>query len=258
LDQDDAEEFASIVHLKLIENDYAILRKFEERASFATFISVVVQRMALDYRIHVWGKWHTSAEAKRLGPLAEKLDQLLHRDRRTLDEALVLLEAHHDGVTRQSLQALADRLPAHAPRLRAVALDDTHPATVSRDDSAEDRSMARDRDRASARLAAVMSAVIAKMPEEARLILQLRFEGGMAVSQIARMLKIEQKSLYRRLEQQMRHLREELEAAGLQSSQVLDLIGRDDVPLHFDLGNRKRRPSIDPDETGATGPGAMQ
>ena len=258
LQVDDAEEFAAIVNLKLIEKDYAILDKFERRASFATFISVVVQRMALDYRIHAWGKWHSSAEAKRLGPLAVELDQLLHRDRRTLDEAVVLLQAHHDGVTRQSLQALADRLPAHAPRHRSVALDESRPVAVTRSDSIEERLMASDRNRASERLSAVMSAAIRKLPENVRLILELRFVGGMAVSQIARMLRIEQKLLYRRLEQHMRHLREELERAGLDSRDVLDLVGRDETLLDFDLGNRERRPSIGADETGSTSPEAPQ
>src|SRR5438270_2604031 len=100
LDFQDAEEFAAIVNLKLVENDYAILRKYEERCGFATFISVVLQRMALDFRIHNWGKWHGSAEAKRIGPLAVHLERLLHRDDRTLDEALVVLAPSYEGVTR--------------------------------------------------------------------------------------------------------------------------------------------------------------
>src|SRR2546423_8721210 len=58
LDQVESEEFGSIVKLKLVENDYAIVRKFEGRSHFATFITIVVQRMLLDYRIHHWGKWH--------------------------------------------------------------------------------------------------------------------------------------------------------------------------------------------------------
>src|SRR5256885_9925743 len=41
----DAEDFGSFVKLKLIENDYAALRKFEHRCSFAAYISVVVQRL---------------------------------------------------------------------------------------------------------------------------------------------------------------------------------------------------------------------
>src|SRR5260221_3979828 len=43
LDPDDAEEFRSTVHLKLLENDGAVLHAYEARSRFATFINVVVQ-----------------------------------------------------------------------------------------------------------------------------------------------------------------------------------------------------------------------
>ena len=249
LDPDDAEELASIVNLRLVENDYAILRKYERRCSFATFISVVIQRMVLDYRIHTWGKWHASAEAKRLGPVAVDLDRLLHRDGRTLEEAFTALAPHHDGLTLQALQELAARLPQHPPRRRDVPLDDARPVAITRSEAVEESVMARDRRSTSERLSSLMAAVIASMPEDERLILQLRFEGGMAVSQIARMLGLEQKLLYRRLEHRMRDIREALERSGLASGDVLDLIGRDEEMLDFGLGNYIRRPSIGSDET---------
>jgi len=40
----DAEEFASHVKMKLIENDYAVLRKFEGRSSLRTYLTVARQR----------------------------------------------------------------------------------------------------------------------------------------------------------------------------------------------------------------------
>jgi RNA polymerase sigma factor (sigma-70 family) len=249
LSADDAEEFAAVVNLKLVENDYAILRKYEERCSFSTFISVVVQRMALDYRIHTWGKWHASAEAKRLGPLAVRLDQLLHRDGQTFEQAFAILAARHEGLGRESLQQLAERLPRHPARRRDVSLEDAGPVGVTRSDAVEERLMARDRRNTSERLSEMMSAVIKAMPEDERLILQLRFEGGMAVSQIARVLGLDQKLLYRRLERRMRDIRVELERSGLVSGDVLDLIGRDETLLDFELGKQIRRPSIAAIET---------
>ena len=254
LEPDDAEEFASVVKLRLVENDYAVLRKFEERSSFATFISIVVQRMALDYRIHQWGKWHVSAEAKRLGPLAMELDQLLNRDHRTLDEAFVALSPRHRELTPESLRALAERLPQRAPRRRDVELEKAGQLAVITGDAVEERVLARDRRTASERLSALMSTVIESMPDDERLILQLRFEGGMTVSQIARVLRLDQKLLYRRLEQRMREIRKELERSGLASRDVLDLIGRDEDLLDFDFGKEIPRPSIAADETVAADP----
>jgi transposase-like protein len=93
-----------------------------------------------------------------------------------------------------------------------------------------------------------MSAVIERLPEDERLILQLRFEGGMTVPQIARALGLDQKLTYRRIERRMRDIRTELERSGIAWRDVLDLIGRDEALLQFDLGKQKPRPSIGADE----------
>lgn len=248
LEREDAEEFASIVKLKLVENDYAILHAFEQRSSFGTYISIVVQRMALDYRIHTWGRWHSSAEAKRLGGLAVDLEQLLHRDGRTLDEAMLLLRSRHQGITHDTLSALAAKLPPRAPRHREVELEEATDAALTHAPDAEEPILAADRRRSSERLSELMTTAMARLPDDDRLILQLRYENGMSVAQIARALGLDQKLTYRRIERNMHTIRRELEGSGITSGEVADLIGRDEVLLHFELGNRKWRPSIQSDE----------
>jgi RNA polymerase sigma factor (sigma-70 family) len=248
LEWDDAEEFAAIVKLKLVENDYAILRAWETRSSFSTYISIVVQRMALDYRIHEWGKWHSSAEAKRLGPLAVELEQLLHRDSRTLEQVLPILAAKHDGVTLHSLRVLLDRLPARSPKRHSVQLDEASPVAITRAAEVEEPLLAKERRRSSDELSSLMSEVIERLPEEDRLILQLRFEGAMPVAQVARVLGLDAKVTYRRIERRMRDIRDELVRAGIEWRDVLDLIGRDEELLHFELGIANRRPSKGADE----------
>ena len=248
LDIEDAEEFASVVKLKLVEDDYAVLRAFEYRSGFATYISVVVQRMVLDYRIHTWGKWHASAEAKRLGAVAIELEQVLLRDGRTLDEALTILAPKHDGVTRESLQTLAARLPKRDARRRDVDLEEAATVSVMRPAEVEERLFADDRRRESERVSSLMSTLIARLPDDERLLLQLRFEGEMSVAQIARALALDQKMTYRRIDRCMRDIRRELERSGVDARGVLDLIGRDEQLLQFPLGNQESRPSIASDE----------
>jgi RNA polymerase sigma factor (sigma-70 family) len=243
LERDDAEEFASIVNLRLVDHDYAILRAYEGRSGFATYISIVVQRMVLDYRIHEWGKWHASAEAKRLGEPALELEKLLHRDGRTLDEALTALKPRHPAVTLASLQALAERLPARAAKRRDVGIEHAETVAAARSDTVEEPLLAKERATASKKLSGVVSSVIDAMPDEDRLILQLRFEGGMTVAQIARALQLDQKLLYRRLETRMRELRGQLERLGVGPRDALDLIGRDETDLHFQFAKPNPRPS---------------
>jgi RNA polymerase sigma factor for flagellar operon FliA len=241
LDESEAEEFASIVKLKLVENDYAIVRKFAGRSQFATFITTVVQRMLLDYRIHQWGKWHASAEAKRLGDLAVELELLLHRDGRTIDDALPLLQDRHPEATREGLEHLAARLPERRARRRMVDLSEAESVAVEAE--TEEHILNAERQRTCLRLSSAMRKVIARLAENDRLLLQLRFECRLTVAQIARSMHVEQKLLYRRIEKLMRDLRAELERAGIDPSAAADLIGREGTQLDFALGSPVMRPS---------------
>lgn len=245
-DSDDAEDFASVVNVKLVENEYGILRSYEGRSGLTTFLSIVIQRWALDYRIHAWGKWHPSAEAKRMGAAAVELEQFLHRDGRSVEEALPFLGAKHPGVTLESLRKIAARLPQRAPKRHDVPLEEAEPVNAPLD--IEDQARGDDRRRTAERLAGLMRDAIARRSGDDRLILQLRFEQGMTVAQIARALQRDQKFLYRQIERCLREIRAEIVAGGLAPADVLDLIGRDDTFLSFDLGKDGPRPSMKDDE----------
>ena len=247
-DHDEAEDFASAVNLKLVENDYAILRAWEHRSSLSTYLSIVIQRWALDHRIHEWGKWHPSAEAKRMGAVAMELEQIVIRDGRTVDEAFPLLAAKHPEVTLDSLKLMAARFPRRAPRRHDVPVEEAEELAVAGPRDIEDQACASERRRTAVRIAALMREAFARRPEDDRLVLQLRYGQGMTIAQIARALQRDQKLLYRRMERCMEDIREELRAAGVADEDVIDLIGRDDVFLDFDLGNGAARPSKESDE----------
>lgn len=248
---DDAEELESIVKLHLVDKDFAVLRAWEERCSLITYIGVVVQRLALDYRNRVWGKWRASAEAKRLGALAVDLEQLLHRDRRTIEDAFAVLAAKHDGVTRESLLALAARLPEREQRHRNVDLDEAQSVASPQSASPEEPMLDQERRARSQRVSSVMAAAILELPEQDRLIVQLRFEEKMTVPQIARALQLEERQLYHRLERSALMLRRELEREGIAARDVADLIGRSETLIRFGFGKRNPRPSKHHDETEA-------
>ena len=130
---------------------------------------------------------------------------------------------------------------------REVPIDEIEPLSANTAD-AEEQVLAGERKRVSERVSSMMSVIISNLPADERLILQLRFEGGMTVAEIARAMQIEQKLLYRRIERRMHEIRAELERAGIASRDVLDLIGRDDALVSFDLGKQESRPSIPGDE----------
>ena len=63
------------------------------------------------------------------------------------------------------------------------------------------------RRRTAGRLATSMNHLIENLPEDDRLFLQLRYQEGMTVAQIARAMQIDQKLLYRRVDHCMSTIR---------------------------------------------------
>jgi DNA-directed RNA polymerase specialized sigma24 family protein len=247
MDADATEEFAAIVKLRLVEDDYAVIRAFQNRSSFPVYIAAVITRLLLDHRNREWGKWRPSAEAERLGMVAVALERLLHRDRRSMDDALVLLADNHPDVTRAELERLAARLP---PRSRRVKVDIAAAAGIVARDTADDRlhdDMAR-------KISAIIRAFIERQAEADQVLLQLRFHAEMTVAQIARALQADQQALYRRLRKHFETLRAELNAGGVGADDVAALIGTDSVVLDFDWKNGDLRPS----ETDESAVGARQ
>lgn len=236
MDADAIEEFEAEVKLRLVEKDYAILRAFQGRSSFSVYMAAVIKRMLLDRHNHEWGKWRPSADAQRLGPVAVELERLLYRDKRSMEEAAVLLAGMYEGASRSELDRLATLIPR---RTRRVKVDVEEAAAVSV--SPADRSVA---GQLAQRISAVVVAFIDRLPEDEQLLLLLRFHATMTVAQIARALKLDQQVLYRQLYRHFAALRTELMNAGIAADDVEELIGSDTVVLDFNWEkNRKVRPS---------------
>jgi RNA polymerase sigma factor for flagellar operon FliA len=230
LREEEAEDFASYVRLKLIEKDYAVLRKYQRRATFAAFISVVVRRMLLDYRIGLWGKWHASLEARRLGERAIAIEALLYRDGRTLSEVLPMLGRRWPDLTPEIAEDLVRRLPARRPRLREVSMEGVRPPAAA----VEDPLLDADARRTARRITTIVRDTMTALDERDRLIVHLRFEQDLSIAEISRTLRTEQKPLYRRLERVLKLLRLRIEAAGISPTDIGELLSRRSAAI--DLG----------------------
>ena len=212
----EAEDFASHAKLKLIDNHYAILRKFAGRCTLRTFLTTVVNNLFLDYRNNAWGKWRPSAEAKRGGPVAVLIEQLTTRDGHSFEEACVLLAVQH-GVTlsRAELEAIAARLPIR--HRRRFESDEALVGMPSAEPGPDEIAMEREQCLAAARVSAALEAALATLDPDDRLILRLQCEDGLTVAEIARRLTLDQHALYRRIQRVLQRLRELLQVAGINS-----------------------------------------
>lgn len=235
LSAEELEELSSTVRLKLIENDYEVLRKYEGRSSLRTYLTAVIHRHFLDARIARWGKWRPCAQARKLGPEAMLLDRLLTRDGLSFTEAVEVLRTNHGvRLTEAEIYDLSAQLPSRASR-RFVGEEQLGDAAVPAQASGTPLELAELQAEAG-QVEQALSAVLERLPSEDRLILKLRFQENFQISQIARLLRLEQKPLYRRLEQLMLSLRRELEARGVRSDRVARLLHDANVELQPVLG----------------------
>jgi DNA-directed RNA polymerase specialized sigma24 family protein len=118
----EAEDFAASIRLKLMEDNYAIIRKHRGEATLKTYLTVVVQRKFLDYWRASRGRWRPSAIARRLGPPAPDLEALVYRDGFRLDQAGEMLRTSgRTSLSDRDLGALLKELPPRKPRHREVS-----------------------------------------------------------------------------------------------------------------------------------------
>jgi RNA polymerase sigma factor (sigma-70 family) len=253
LNADECAEFTQEVRVRLLEDDYAVIRKFEGRSSFSTYLTTVIMRLFHQWRVEQWGKWRPSAEAKRLGDKAITLERLLTRDGFTLQEAIkVLTTPAGSQYTIAELEAIYIRLPLRNPRPVLVS-DELLPETIAADGDAGDRLEFRDQERTARHAAGIIDDLLGHMNAEDRLILQMRFWDALKVPEIARLLRVDQKKLYKRLDKLFNTLRRGLETAGLSKSDIATLLSRGDQDIHCDIFLTGEIPTIRPSHpTGGT------
>lgn len=245
LSQEEAEDFASWARIRLIEDGQAILERFKGRSSLPTYLTTVTVNLFRDYRIAKWGKHRPSAAAKRMGTVAVRLEILVARDGVPFDEAVEILR-HNNGVQESAaeLEAMAAKLPVRAPRRFEGEETIAH---LPGGERAEDRVLRREAAAAAGRVEVALDEALSALSPEDRLILKLRVHDGFTVADIARSLHLEQKPLYRRLDQLTARLRLEMEARGVRQEDVAEAIEREDVEIrvdyHLEEENPESRPS---------------
>lgn len=224
---DEIDDFVGFVHLRLVADEYAILRKFRGESKLTTFLNVVIAQLFHDHHVSRNGRWRPSAAASRLGALAVRLETLIYRDGCSLAQAGAILRSSGEtDLPDKELWDIAAQLrPRTAPRPTDAGADplDSLPANEEADAHVTG---AEDAARRSETLAALNAALAALAPEDRTLVFAARAE-DVSIAEIARGMGLVQKPLYRRVERILATLRASLEAAGFTWDEVRPLLGKD-------------------------------
>jgi len=214
LASEEREDFYSWAICKLIEKDYARLRKFEGRSTFRSFLSVIVGNLLLDYWQSKGGRRRVSSAAKLFAPEGVWLERYLG-DGCTVSEAIQMVKSNHAStLSDDELYHVTLRLPLKRKRPRYVS-EFLATQLASADSSPERLVEARSEDASKARLEAELQRAREKLTPDERVFVRMRFEDGSRINEIAKAFHIPEKVFYRRFQRILRRLRRALEAHGL-------------------------------------------
>ena len=220
----DADDFRSDVRAHFYDRHCEALRRFEGRSTLATYLTVAIQRLFLDYRNRTWGRWRPSAEAKRLGPTAMLLERLIIRDGWSAEQAAELLRVNHGVAIDPQLSALSDALTRRTAVRQFVS--DVEVADIESPAPGSDVNVVRsEQDFLAQRVRRALMRARQTLNPEDQLILKMRFEDSVSVANIARAMHLNQKRLYRIIERLLARLGQCLDAEGISRSDVRTLFG---------------------------------
>lgn len=231
---DEPEEFEAWVKLKMVEDNYAVLRKFRGEAKLRTYLTSVFVRLAKDWLIAQRGKWRISARARQTSLSAMQLETLISYEGRTMDEAVEVVKRNFGAAeSRDELHRLAEELPQHPPRSQ-VSLETL--AEPSSKLSADRRVVEGEMETRSEDVSKALAEALQEMPAGDRLVLEMHYGRGMTVASIARVLKLPQRPMYSRVERLLSNLRAGLESRGVHFEQVQEVFGWVGGELEVDFG----------------------
>jgi RNA polymerase sigma factor (sigma-70 family) len=224
LPDQEIDDFIADAVLRIMKDDFALLRKFRHDCTLRTFFATVADRMCRDYRTALWGKWRPSVNSRRHGKVAVLLEQLTVRDGLSFEEACTVLEINYRlPIDRKALSRLhagfrARLRPRRVPDVELDEIPEIRPGDSVTAASSE----------VVAGASEALSAVYALLPPGDRQLVRLHYCEAMSIAGIARALGLDQKPLYSRMKRLIARLKEMLESRGVNGAEVLLSLGRGD------------------------------
>ena len=218
----EADDFRADIRLHFIDRNYAVLRRFEGRSQLATYVTIIVQRLFIDRRNREWGRWRPTADARRAGPMGLRLEKLMVRDGWSAAQALDMLRVNYGVAIDAALTALADKLSQRPPSRRLV--DEEDAGEMASDGPGADANVVRaEQDFLARRVQSALDRARQALAPIDQLVLKMRFEDRLSVVDIARALSLDQRRLYRTIEDLLASIGASLRADGIGQSEVATL-----------------------------------
>ncbi|MEO5357379.1 MAG: sigma-70 family RNA polymerase sigma factor [Nitrospirae bacterium YQR-1] len=209
---------------KLIEEDYKKIRAYGGRSSFKTYITTVVRCLIIDIFRETEGRQRVSGSVKAQGKTAEILYKLIIRDGIPIDEATEILSKNYKiSITTDEVYKLAETF-SKKDRIKidpidSYSIDEIAPGNATPESVMEEQRL---QTLYSKVMIAVQIITSQLLPEEI-LMINMRFQDNINVSEIARILKVERAAIDKGLKTIFVKLKEELLKRGISKSGIQEV-----------------------------------
>ena len=221
---------------KLIENDYARIRNYDGKGSFTGYIRKLVRNLCEDLYRAMAGRRRLPEAVQRLGDLEQAVFKEIYWNRVTRDDVIQDFCARGFGKddVNQALSVLEKAYRNTAPSVprKHVSLDSDSKKQaslvkeISRESGDPESALIRTQDEGAMEQAlSSLSVVISRLPQKAQLYLKFRYldEPPLAPRDIAPLLKMPVKSLYKEREKWENLLLRELNEMGIEKFPTLSV-----------------------------------
>lgn len=181
---------------QLAENNFRRLRKFDSvgPASFVTWLRAIVHHLCIDWRRKETGRFQPFSWVKALSRIEQDVFCCLYRDGDTVESAFAVLSANTPGITLEGVEHVANTLAARLTPRERWLLSTRHVRIDSIDDNRDeepalsipDLSPTPERVALDVESQKILDDALASLPASDRLLIQMRFEQDLTLSDIAR------------------------------------------------------------------------
>jgi RNA polymerase sigma factor (sigma-70 family) len=223
LKPDETDDFASEVKLRLVEDDYRALRVFSGKSSVETYLTTVVANTVRDLIRERDGRWRPSEEAKRLGEIAERIEELIYRFRYPFHEAYQILTTNFGfTVSEKAARDIYFKLKVREGRPVAVSYEEE---LHDERGTPEAEMVAAEQNILEGRISAIIDEMRGQLSATDRLMLRMAFEDNLKLTVVAEQLRLTRSEVDRRIREILTDFKRGILQRGINYNDVRELIG---------------------------------
>ena len=222
LKPDEAEDFSAEVKLRLVENDYRILRVFTGKSSIETYLTTVIANTVRDLLRERNGRWRPSEEARRQGEVAERIEELIYRFHYPFHEAFQILTTNFGfAISEKDARDIFFKLKVREGRPVAVSTEEEFHDERG---TPETEMINAEQNLLEGRISVIIDEMRVQLSATDRLMMRMAFEDNLKLTVIAEQLHLNRAEVDRRIREILTLFKRGILQQGINYNEVQELI----------------------------------